>query len=127
MALRYVLNGFYSVKYPLYVVLFLLVSKEVQLFPGIGVYSGIFAIYLQFRKANIVFYILCLLYVLCAVTVVCDLLDFTFSVSNNPMIFRNIFFIISCAVACLLYTIASTSNRLTVNIKSHYVCPTHNK
>ena len=105
----------------------MLVAKEVQLSPGLGVYSGIFAIYLQFRKAIIVFYILCLLYVLCAVTVVCDLLNFTFSVSNNPMIFRNILFIISCAVACLLFTIASISNRLTVNIKSHYVCPTHSK
>ena len=109
----------------------MLVAKEVQLFPGLGVYSGILAIHLQFRKANIVSYILCLLYVLCAVTVVCDLLNFTFTVSSNPMICRNILFIISCAVAChhLHAAIASTSNRLglTVNIKPHFVCPTHSK
>ena len=56
----------------------------------LGVYSGIFAVYLQCpsdesraRSANVVFYILCLLYVLCVATVVCDLLSFTFAVSNN--------------------------------------------
>ena len=68
----------------------ILVAKEVQLFPNIGVYSGIFALYFQFpsiesrpRTSNFVFYILCLLYVLCAATAACDLLANIFSVSNN--------------------------------------------
>ena len=65
-------------------------AKEFQLFPGLGVYSGIFAIYLQCssnesrtRTANVVFYILCLLYIFSGATVVCDLLAFIFGVSND--------------------------------------------
>ena len=46
------------------------------------------------RSANVVFYILCLLYVLCAASVVCDLLAFIFEVSNK-FIYKNIIFIIS--------------------------------
>ena len=67
----------------------------------LGLYSGIFAIYLQFpsdesraRSANVVFYILCLLYVLCVATVVCDLVVFILGVSNK-FIYKNIIFIIS--------------------------------
>ena len=67
----------------------------------LGVYSGIFALYLQWpsdesraRSANVVFYILCLLYGLCAATVVSDLLDCIFAVSNK-FIYKNIIFIIS--------------------------------
>ena len=67
----------------------------------LGVYSGIFALYLQCpsdesraRSANVVFCILCLLYGLCAASVLCDLLAFTFSVSNK-FICKNIIFIIS--------------------------------
>jgi hypothetical protein len=59
-------------------------SNEVQLlFPGLlGLYSGIFAIYLKCqlnksRKSTIVFYALCLLYILSTFTVVCDLLIIT--------------------------------------------------
>ena len=58
-----------------------LCAKEVQLFPGLGIYSGIFAIYfkLQFaskdsRTTTIIFYALCLLYVLSTATVISDLL-----------------------------------------------------
>ena len=70
------------------------VSKEVQLFPGLGVYSGIFAIYLhcpskEFRTAIIIFYALCLLYILSTATVVGDLLAYLFEVSNN-FIYRSI-------------------------------------
>ena len=67
-------------------------AKEIQLFPGPGVYSGIFAIYLQCpkkdsRTAKIVFYVLCLLYVLSTASVVCDLLSAILStgVSNNSI------------------------------------------
>ena len=82
-------------------------AKEVQLFLGLGIYSGIFAIYLQrpkkdSRTATVVFYVLCLLYVLSTATVVCDLLNiiFTFylNVSDNSICnLKNIVFIISYA------------------------------
>ena len=63
-------------------------AKEVQLFFGLGLYSGIFAIYLQCplkesRTATIIFYVLCLLYVLSTATVVCDLINPVISVSNS--------------------------------------------
>ena len=109
--LEWFLFGKLSVLYALAFTL----TKEVQLFPNIGVYSGIFALYLHYaskesrtRTANVVFYILCLLYIFCAVTVVCDLLVYAFTVSNNPNC-ENIIFIISCAVSYQC-TIASTSN-----------------
>ena len=109
-----------------------LVVKEVQLFLGLGVYSGIFALYWQCpsnesrtRTPNAIFYILCLLYVSCAATVICDLIVYTFSVSNNS-ICNNIIFIISCAVSYQC-TIASTQKWLTLNIKSHCSCSNRSK
>ena len=68
-------------------------AKEVQLFPGLGIYSGILAIYLhcaltrrkESRTTTIVFYALCLLYILSTVTVVCDLLVYIIEVSNNSI------------------------------------------
>ena len=78
-------------------------AKEIQLFPGSGLYSGIFAIYLQSpkkdsRTAMIIFYVLCLLYVLSTATMVCDLLGDIFGlyagVSNNSICnLKNMFFI----------------------------------
>jgi hypothetical protein len=67
-----------------------MLAKEVQFFLGLGIYSGIFAIYLQCplkesRTANVVFYVLCLLYVLSMATVVFDLLETIFHVSNNSI------------------------------------------
>ena len=89
-----------SVTYLFYVVS-LYLAKEVRLFPGLGVYSGIFAVYLQYpsndsrtRTANVVFYIICLLYCFCVASIVCDLLIFIFAVSNK-FICKNIIFIIS--------------------------------
>ena len=72
-------------------------AKDVQLFPGLGIYSGIFVLYLQCRspesrKANIVFYALSLQYILSTANVVVDLLNFTLSVSNNS-ISKNITFL----------------------------------
>ena len=72
-------------------------AKEVQLFPGLGIYSGIFVTYLQCRlpesrTANIVFYALCVLYILSTASVVVDLLAFTLTVSNNS-ISKNIIFL----------------------------------
>jgi hypothetical protein len=68
-------------------------AKDVQLLFGLGIYSGIFAIYLQCpskesRTAIIVFYVLCLLYVLSMATVVMDLLQTILDVSDNSI--RNI-------------------------------------
>jgi hypothetical protein len=70
---------------------FNLYAKQVQFFLGLlGIYSGIFAIYLQrplkeSRTAISVFYVLCLLYVLSMTTVVFDLLGFVLEevVSTN--------------------------------------------
>ena len=86
----------------------LLVAKKVYLFPGLGIYSGIFIVYLQISSnksstANFVFNILCLLcllYVLSTSIFVIDLIVFViYVVSNNlKSICNNIVFIISCAV-----------------------------
>ena len=73
-----------------------LVAKQVQLFPGLGVYSGIFAIYLQCPSkqsrtltTNIVFYTLCLLYIFCTVSFVGDLVVYAYAVSSNNPIYEN--------------------------------------
>ena len=77
-------------------------AKEIQLFSGTGLYSGIFAIYLQCpkkdsRTAMIVFYVLCLLFVLSTASVVCDLLNIILylymEVSKNPICNLKIFFL----------------------------------
>ena len=79
------LEGFFYGK--TFVLCALSCAKEAQLFLGLGLYSGIFAIYLQCRSNNsrtaIIFYSLCILYVLSIATVVCDILGFIFQVSNN--------------------------------------------
>ena len=121
---QYILKGSSTVTYPCFINFLLLVAKEVQLFLGQGVYSGIFAIYLKCpsnesrtRMANIVFYTICLLYAFCSATIVIDLLYFILGVSNK-FICKNIIFTISRTVA-FQYTIDSTSNWHIVNIKSH--------
>jgi hypothetical protein len=65
-------------------------AKEVHLFLALGVYTGIFALYLQCplkesRTAMIVFYVLCLLYALSIATVAMDLLEGVLEVSNNSI------------------------------------------
>ena len=72
--------------------------KEVQLFPGLGLYSGIFAMYLQcpqnkFRTASIIFYALCVLYVLSTVNVVLDLVALIIEIVSNNLICKNIIFL----------------------------------
>ena len=71
-------------------------AKEVQLFSDLGLYSGIFAIYLQFaskesRMTTVIFYALCLLYILSTAGIVSDLLFYIIEVSNNS-IYKDIFF-----------------------------------
>ena len=81
------LYGMISVLCPLICMLL----KKVQLFPGLGIYSAIFIIYLhcmlskESRATSIVFYALCLLYLLSTATVVCDLLQDVIEVSNNSI------------------------------------------
>ena len=77
------------------------VANKVQLFPGLGLYSGIFALYLQClsktsRMATIVFYALCLLYFLSTATIVGDFVAFILEVSNNS-ICRNFIFYHLCS------------------------------
>ena len=70
-------------------------AKEVQLFPGPGLYSGIFAMYLQCptnkSRTAVILYAVCLLYVLSTVTFVTDLVALILEVSNNS-ICKNIIF-----------------------------------
>ena len=103
---------------------------EVQLFSGLGLYSGIFAMYLQCpskksRTAIILFYTVCLLYVLSTATFVGDFLNFILEVSYNS-ICKNAFLYISGTDASR-DTIDSTSNWLTANVISHLDCPIHSK
>jgi hypothetical protein len=82
------LEGFHFGKISVLYALNCTPAKEVQSFLGLGIYSGIFAIYLQCpskesRTAIIVFYVLCLLYVLSMATVVFDILNIILEVSNN--------------------------------------------
>ena len=72
-------------------------AQGVQLFPGLGLYSGIFAIYLQCpsKKAGtaiILFYAVCLLYVLSAADFVSDLVALILEVSNNYICKNTIFY-----------------------------------
>jgi hypothetical protein len=81
------LEGFFFGKIFVLCALNLTLAKEVRLFLGLGIYSAIFAIYLQCplkesRTAIIVFYVLCLLYVLSMATVVFDSLQNILAVSN---------------------------------------------
>ena len=79
-------------------------AKEVQLFPGLGIYSGIFVMYFQLdcqsntdkstgRTATIVFYAVCLLCVLSTVNLVIDLVALIIEVSNNSICSKNVIFL----------------------------------
>ena len=106
-------------------------AKKVQLFPGPGLYSGIFTMYLllcpstKSRTTIIHFYAVCLLYVLSTANFASDLVYLILYVSNNS-ICKNTIFFISCADASR-DTIVSTSNRLTANVISHCDNPNHSK
>ena len=80
---RFALKGYSTVRYVLGTL-----TKEVQLFPGLGLYSGIFALYLQcpskkFTTTIILFYAVCLLYVLSTVSFIGDLVGYIIEVSNK--------------------------------------------
>ena len=97
------LEGFFYGKMSILCALSCTIAKEVQLFPGPGVYSGIFAMYLQCSSNKaIVFYALCLLYVLSTATIISDLVNAVFQVSNNP-ICKNINFYQLCSGVSVHY------------------------
>ena len=100
-ALYFVLKGFSTVRYPSFVLskFNCALAKEIQIFSGLGIYCGIFAIYLQCpskdsrsRSANLIFYVLCLLYFLCFSTFVLDLTSFVLEVSDNSICKSIIFY-----------------------------------
>ena len=80
-----------------------ILANEVQLFSDLGLYSGIFAMYLQLecqpnkstsRTATIIFYAICLLFVLSTVDFVSDLAaPILVEVSNNLSVVRISFFL----------------------------------
>ena len=99
MALLLCLEGFLYGRTSVLCALTCNLAKEVQLFLGLGIYSGIFAIYLQSpskesRTATVVFCVLCLLYFLSTASVISDLIAYTIEVSNNSTICENIFFLL---------------------------------
>ena len=78
-------------------------AKQVKLFPGLGLYSGIFVMYLQCqsngstgRMATSVFYAICLLYVLATFSFISDLILKVLSVSNISICSKNIIFYQLC-------------------------------
>ena len=102
-----VLKGSSLVGYPL-CSLPCILAKDIELFPDIGLYSGILAIYFHCqsnksestgRTTTVVFYAICLLYVLSTVSFVSDLVALILEVSNNSICCKNIIFLISCAGA----------------------------
>ena len=96
-------------------------AKEVRLFPDLGIYSGIFAIYLQFaskdlRTTSIIFYALCILYVLSTANVVSDLLYLIIDsdVSDNS-IRKNIIYLL---VMLMLLNTGSIPVQLQIDLQS---------
>ena len=76
-----------------------ILAKQVKLFPGLGLYSGILAMYLQLQSnkstgsmATIVFYAICLLYMLSTVNFISDLAVSILEVSNNSICSKDIIF-----------------------------------
>ena len=89
-SLECVLKGSSTVRYQFLCASTCTLAREDQLFPGLGLYSGLFAVYLQCssnksRTAIIYFYTLCLLYVLSIASILSDLIVAILQVSNNPI------------------------------------------
>ena len=78
-------------------------AKEVQLIPGLGLYSGLLAVYFQCqsnestgRTTTIVFYAIGFLYVLSTLSFVSDFVALILEVSNNSICSKNIIFYQLC-------------------------------
>ena len=120
------LYGKISVFYVLYQSVLLLKNLKSNLYFGLGICSGIFAIYLKYASkesrsttTGTFFYVLCSLYILSTATVVSVLISYTIDVSNNS--------IGKEYADPSQYTIGSTSERFTVNVISRFDCPKHSK
>ena len=128
VCLEWFLHGKISVLCPLICMLL----KKVQLFPGLGIYSAIFIIYLhcvlskESRTTGIVFYALCLLYILSTAAVVSNLLGNVIQVSNNSISKYIIFFISYTAASQNTTGSESTSSYwFTVIVISYCDCRSH--
>ena len=80
--------------------------KEVQLSPGLGIYSGILVMYFRCQSESkkstggtttIIFYAVCLLYFLSTVNFILDLTVLEREVSNNSIYSKNIIFYHLCS------------------------------
>ena len=122
-----VLKGSSMVRYP-FCSLPCALAKQVELFPGLGLYSGIFVMYLQCqsngstgRMAANFFYAICLLYVQATFSFISDLVLKVPSVSNISICSKNIIFYQLCrrlSVQCLFPLEVSNSYHLVVVIFS---------
>ena len=97
-------------------------AKGVQLFPGLGLYSGIFAMYLHCTSkrsgtvtALTLFYAVCLLYVLSAASFVSDLLALILEVSNNSFC-KNTIFLLVAQTRALLYPLQIDSGPILFRV-----------
>ena len=116
------LEGFFFGKISVLCALTFTLAKKVQLSLGLGIYSGIFVMYLQCpskesRTTIIVFYVLCLLYVLSVASVVSDSLGFILEVSKNSI----------CKIIIMQMHISPQLQIDTVNDISHCYCPNCSK
>ena len=111
-----VLKGSSMVRYP-FCSLPCTLAKEVQLIPGLGLYSGILVMYFKCqsdestgRTTNIVFYPICLLYIISTVDFISDFVALILGVSNNSIFSKNINFSQLCrrvSIECLFPLILS--------------------
>ena len=97
-----VLKGSSMVRYP-FCSLLCTLAKEVQLIPGLGLYSGLLVIYFQCRSnestgrtTTIVLYAIGLLYILSTLSFVSDFVALTLEVSDNSICSKNIIFYHLC-------------------------------
>ena len=95
------LEGFFYGKISILCALTCTLAKEIQLFPNLGLYSGLFALYLQLQmnkpRTAFIFCALCILYALSTVNVVLDLVGNTVERVSKNSICKNIdFFIELC-------------------------------
>jgi hypothetical protein len=98
-------------------------AKKVQSFLALGIYSGIFALYLQCsmkksRTANTLFYhLICLLYVLSMATVVIDLLTCILQVSDNSSICKIIIILMRINIGALSSQLQNDSQSMALHIE----------
>ena len=96
----YCLEGLFYGRIILYSMTITLCAKSL---PGVGIYSGIFVIYLRHeesmksKRATILFYLLCALYVLSTALVAIDITRYIIEVGDNSVYNNKPFHAIGCA------------------------------